>query len=227
MAIYNVEKEKIIEINGEGKYPALGYFEGTIEHASLDISRNGSRTLTLNLKSKNEDEWAITVYNAIRLTNNDGTNNFQVSSHLIPLLCVLGIKEFDDEKTTPKTIKIGKAQTETIIQSFPILENKPIACWLKKEYRLWNGQLKESYFITDFFRQSDKASGKEIKENLPIGEKFKEVSARNETEVFADGLTKEIVAKMKNQKTTTTTEQGWDTTNTSSTPTTEEDIWDD
>lgn len=225
MAIIDVQNREIIEINGEGKYPALGYFEGTIEYASLDVSRNGSKTITLNLKPKNEEEWNVVVYNAIRLTNNDGSENFQVNSHLIPMLLTMGIKSFDDEATEPTTIKVGKTQTEKIIQAYPALSNKPIACWLKKEYRLWEGKLKESYFITDFFRPKDKASAKEIKNNTEAGLKLNELQAKNEIEVYADGLTPDIVAKMRNNNSSKPVESGWNT-NTTETNEENDDLWD-
>lgn len=227
MAIIDVQSREIIEISGEGKYPALGYFEGTIEYASLETSKNGSKTITLNLKPKNEEEWNVIVYNAIRLTNNDGSENFQVNSHLIPMLLTMGIKSFDDEATESTTIKVGKAQSEKVIQAYPALTGKPIACWLKKEYRLWEGKLKENYFITDFFRPKDKASAKEIKNNTEAGLKLNELQAKNETEVYADGLTPDLVAKMRSNSSSKPTESGWNTAATEQkTDEENDDLWD-
>lgn len=227
MAVIRVDEREIIELNGEGKYPSLGYFEGTIEHASLETSRNGSKTITLNLKSKNEDEWNVIVYNAIRLTNNDGSENFQVNSLLVPLLATLDIKEFDPDITSPATIKVGKAQIETTIQEYNVLKGKPIACWLKKEYRMWDNKLREAYVINDFFRVKDKATGSEIKKGTNFGDKLKELQERNETEIYQDGLTKEIVIKMQkaNKPTTNATvATGWDTATTQEN-TDEEDLF--
>ena len=117
--------------NGSSSYiNKSGMYEVIIKHVIVDQTKNGSQVLHLWLEYAGKEQ---PIYNAIRLTNNDGTANF--GQDLFNKLCVVmgAANGGEISDPIPAQVPMGKggvryddyAGVAMECQNFPDAPNKP------------------------------------------------------------------------------------------------------
>lgn len=174
-------------IKESGMYPI------TIQFASVNQGERGSLSVDFNIDYKGS---STTIY-GLRLTNNDGSDNFQ-KAVFNKLLVILGIDTLDDP--TIETHMVGKDNTPKEFSVLTELSDQEVIIRLQYEYSKYNGEIKESRSIKNFYRASDKATASEILNGTEVGKQYTKDLAYASNVTYKDGLTAEIIAEWKEAK---------------------------
>lgn len=174
-------------INKSGMYPV------TIKFASVNTSPNGSMAIDFNVDYKGS---TTTIY-GLRLTNNDGSDNFQ-KALFNKLLIILGIESLDEP--TIESHVVGKDNTPKDFSVLTELSDKEVVMRIQYEYSVYNGTIQERRTIKNFYRVDDYATASEIVNGTAIGTQYNKDLAYAESITYKDGLTKEAVDAWKEGK---------------------------
>jgi hypothetical protein len=192
----NTSKEAVEETSGSSYISKSGIYDVEIAFASLDVSKNGAESVNFNLNYNGNSQ---TIYGPY-VTNKDGNVN-EIGAKLINKLAIVSGMgdgdEFEIEEETHKVGKDNKPQEFAVITNFSEL---PIKIRLQEEYSMWDGKIKKTMRIKNFFRAEDNASAEEIidGDNSKFGTRYtleEEKYADNVT--YKDGLTSEDVEEWK------------------------------
>lgn len=195
MAFFTVkaDAESVRDYSGEGSSSYInksGMYEVILKNVIAEVTKNGSQVLHLWIEYMGKEQ---PIYNAIRLTNNDGTPNF--GQDLFNKLCVVvGASDgtvIDDP--IPMQLPMGKGGELKTVDILPNFVDEPIHLHVRMEYSMYNDKIQESKVVKNFFRVPDKASASEIVNNAE--EKGKQYEKENESiqPSYKDGLTEEDV----------------------------------
>lgn len=177
--------------NGSSSYiNKSGMYEVIIKHVVVDQTKNGSQVLHLWLEYAGKEQ---PIYNAIRLTNNDGTANF--GQDLFNKLCVVmgAANGGEISDPIPAQVPMGKGGEMKTVDILPDFEDQPVHMHVRMEYSLYNDSIQEAKTIRNFFRYEDKATAAEIVNNSNEKGKQYEKEAESVQDSYKNGLTKEDV----------------------------------
>lgn len=203
MAFFKVStnEEHIKDYTGEGsKYiNQSGMYEVILKAVIADATANGSQFLNLWFEYQGQDQ---PIFQAIRITNNDGTANF--GQDLFNKLCIVCGATGEDEIPDPvsRNIPIGKGGEEKECMVLEIFDNIPVIMRIQMEYGMYDGKIQERKNIRNFFRLEDKATASEIVNNTDKGKQYAiELEKYADDVTYKDELTPEdIVEWKKNRK---------------------------
>lgn len=196
--LFTVNKSKeAVKDGGSGSsfMTKSGIYDVTIKFASVDVSKNGAKSVNFNFDLGNGQ--TQTIYGPY-ITDKEG-NPLDIGLGLVrdKLGVIAGADSLDIEDETHNVGKDNKPQEFAVITNFSDL---PVKVRIQMEYSIYNGEIKERKVIRNFFRE-DGASAEEIiaidnGEEAEIGKRLAyetEKLANNNT--YKDGLTEEDVAK--------------------------------
>lgn len=167
-----------------------GMYEVIIKNVIVDQTKNGSQVLHLWVEYMGKQQ---PIYNAIRLTNNDGSANF--GQDLFNKLCVvMGAADggvINDP--VPAQVPMGKGGEMKTVDVLPDFEDQPVHMHVRMEYSMYNDSIQESKVIRNFFRFEDKATAAEIVNNAEEKGKQYEKEAESIQDSYKNGLTEEDV----------------------------------
>lgn len=168
-------KEAVAEFSGSKYLNQSGIYDVVINFASVDTAKSGANSVNFNVTYAGESH---TIYGPF-ITDKEG-NPLKIGMSLVR--DKLGIiANIDDELTieTEEHVvgKDKKSQEFAVITDFTDL---PVKIRLQEEYSKYNGEIKSSMVIKNFFRE-DGASAEEILNDTEIGKRL-----AFEQEKFAD-----------------------------------------
>ena len=183
-----------------------GIYDVTIKFASVQKSANGSMSVDFNVEYKGSN---TTLY-GLRLTNNDGSPNFQANL-FNELLVILGIDSV--EEPTMEDHVVGKDQQ---VKSFAVLtelSDQDIKVRVQYSYSLYQGRIIERRDIKNFYRVSDGAVASEIEKGEGFGTQLSKDIPYAENITYKDGLTPADVEAFKKGEKPSTSSNSQVTTN--------------
>lgn len=188
MAFFKVSSEEAIKASTEGYINRSGVYDVTIKSIIVDYNNHGARTLSFYIEHNGQDQ---TLWGALRLDNNDGTPNFQAAQ--FHKLCIIaGLDTVaDPEETTLPIGKDGMDKDVLVLPDFIVLDVK---IWVKFEYSIYNGSIKERKLIKNFYAANG-ASADELINKSEQGVRFAKDEKYHQNTTYKDGLTEEIVKK--------------------------------
>ena len=176
-----------------------GIYPATLKIVSVDVSDNGSTSLNFNVEEENGNQ---TTFYGLRLTNNDGSENFQAAT-FHKLAIIAGLEEVSDPET--ETHKLGKDGKPTELEVLTDFTDLNVKIRVQEEYykkERGTGDIAKRMVIKNFYRASDGAAAAEIVaeangDSIEFGTQLSkdEVYASNVT--YKDGLTAEDVDAWK------------------------------
>lgn len=187
-------EENVRDYSGDSAFiNKSGMYEITIKALIVDQTKNGSQVLNLWFTYKEKDQM---IYQAIRMTNNDGSPN--VRGH--ELLTKLGVVasgtssgEFEIDDPVSMMLPVGKDGEEKECMVLDQFCNVPIHIHVRMEYSLYEGKIRENKLIHNFFRYEDKATASEIVNNSETKGSQYEKEEASITTKYKDDLTEEDV----------------------------------
>lgn len=170
-----------------------GIYDVIIKFASVSKGDRGSMSVDFNCEYKGSP---VTLY-GLRLTNNDGTQNFQAK--LFNKLLVIADLDGVAEPTIESHI-VGKDKTPKDFAVLTELSDLPIKVRIQYTYSLYNGKIIERREIKNFYRASDGATASEIELGSNFGTQLQKDRAYADNITYNDGLTSDMVDAWKEQK---------------------------
>lgn len=200
MAFFTVDtsEDQIKDYQSSGSFlNKSGMYDILLKNVIVDTTAKGSEYLNFLVEYNNISQM---LYQAIRLTNNDGRPNLGVK--LFNKLCVVaGLKEGEDiPDPVTKMLPIGKEEKECRV--LEVFDGIPLTIRLQIEYSLYNGNVQQSKNIMNIFRYTDKATASEIinhSENM--GHQYSIESQYADKIIYKDDLTeKDVEEWFKNKR---------------------------
>lgn len=170
-----------------------GIYDVIIKFASVNRSTNGSLSVDFNCEYKGSN---VTLY-GLRLTNNDGSQNFQ--ANLFNKLLVIADLDGVAEPTIEQHV-VGKDSSPRDFSVITELSDLPIKVRVQYSYSLYEGRIMERREIKNFYRQSDGATASEIQIGDGFGNQLQKDMKYASNITYNDGLTEEVVNKWKEDK---------------------------
>lgn len=194
MAFYtvNTDEENIRDYEGESNYiHKSGIYPIIVKRVIVDKSPKGSEFINLWIDYNGQDQ---PIFQAMRLTNNDGTPNF--GTKLFNKFCVVAGAENGTEiaDPVPMMVPIGKGGEEKECMVLEQFNDTPMYVRIQMEYSMYDGKIKEQKVARNFFRYEDKATASEIiNEVKDKGSQYIKEEEYAEKITYKDGLTEEDV----------------------------------
>jgi hypothetical protein len=142
------------------------------------------------------------IYQAIRLTNNNGEPN--LGAKLFNKLCVIagGTSGFEIADPTPRMVPMGKGGEMKECMVLEEFTDLPVTINLRMEYSMWNGNIMENKNILNFFRYEDKATAQEIVNDAPDkGSQYAKEAEYADRVIYKNDLTAEDIEEwIKNRR---------------------------
>ena len=187
-------------ISKSGIYPVI------IKHVIVDKSPNGSEFINLWIEHEGQDQ---PIFQAMRMTNNDGSPNLGAKT-FNKFAIVAGATENDEiSDPVPVMVPIGKGGEEKECMILEQFDNTPMYMRVQMEYSMYNGEIKETKAVRNFFRYEDKATASEIVNNAENkGSQYAKEEEYADKITYKDGLTEEDVQQwLKDRKSGKKTEK--------------------
>lgn len=196
MAFFKVStsEENIKDFNGSGgKYlNKSGIYECLVKHAIVDVTPKGSKHINLWIEHDGQEQM---IYQAMRMTNNDGGVN-EVGQKLFNRFCIVVGATDDGAEVNDEVsvmLSLGKDKEEKEYMVLEDFNDTPVHLRLQMEYSLFEGKIQEKKNIRNFFRFEDKATASEIINNIEEKAQYeKELASANDV-TYKDDLTAEDV----------------------------------
>lgn len=174
-----------------------GMYNVLIKHAFLsENDKNESTSLSLQLDYNGQEQ---TIYGAIRLTNNDGTENFAYK--VFNKLCVVaGLKNDQELRTKKMTLPIGKQGADKEVEVFTDLDNTPMVLRINLKYSLVDGKLVQNKMIHNCFTIGEPHfSASELVNNVSKedAKQYKMELEKADKDVYGKGVTEAMVQAWK------------------------------
>lgn len=129
------------------------------------------------------------LYGNMRLTNNDGSENFgaKVFNKLLVIADIDGV-----EDPIEGTLPIGKKQADKDVAILESIQDIDCKVHVQMEYSIYQGSIKEKTVIKNFYR-ADGASANEVVNDTEIGLDLEKSTKYFENVTYKDGLDAEQV----------------------------------
>lgn len=170
-----------------------GIYDVIIKFVSVNRSVNGSMSLDFNCEYKGTP---VTIY-GLRLTNNDGSENFQAK--LFNKLLVIAGLDGVSEPTIESHV-VGKDKAPKEFSVITELSDLPIKMRIQYTYSLYEGKIIERREIKNFYREGDGAVASEILLDEGFGTQLEKDKKYAANITYNDGLTAETIAQWKADK---------------------------
>lgn len=170
-----------------------GIYDVIIKFVSVNRSINGSMSLDFNCEYKGTP---VTIY-GLRLTNNDGSENFQAK--LFNKLLVIAGLDGVSEPTIESHV-VGKDKAPKEFSVITELSDLPIKMRIQYTYSLYEGKIIERREIKNFYREGDGAVASEILLDSGFGTQLEKDKKYAANITYNDGLTAETIAQWKADK---------------------------
>ncbi|TWO22602.1 hypothetical protein YZ82_01420 [Campylobacter hyointestinalis] len=170
-----------------------GIYDVIIKFASISRGNNGSLSVDFNCEYKGSN---VTLY-GLRLTNNDGSQNFQ--ANLFNKLLVIADLDGVAEPTIEQHV-VGKDSSPRDFSVITELSDLPVKVRVQYSYSLYEGKIVERREIKNFYRLSDGATASEIQMGNGFGNQLQKDMKYASNITYNDGLTEEVVNKWKEDK---------------------------
>ena len=192
MAFFVTKKDAASVSDGGSYINQSGIYDVTLKIVSVDVGDNGSTALNFNVDYQGSDQ----TFYGLRLTNNDGSENF--GAKVFNKLCVVaGVDAVSDPEVQEH--KLGKDQTPTDLAVLTDFTDLPVKVRIQYEYSKYQGKIQEKKVIKAFYRE-DGASASEILNETPVGVQLAKDLNYASNITYKDGLTAEDVAAWKAEK---------------------------
>lgn len=177
MSFFKTNQEAAAKQEGGNYVTESGIYDIDLKHVIVDVNDAGGMSLNFNFDLNGQDQ---TLYGGLRLTNNDGKENFQANT-FNKLLVIAGLEEVADP--IEAVLPIGKegADKEVMILD-ELTDFGAIKMRVQMEYSKYNGDYTEKKIIKSFYREDD-ASADEIINETEVGVKL------GKDEAFASNIT--------------------------------------
>lgn len=195
MAFFTVStsEEQVRDFSGSSNYlNKSGMYEVIIKDLIVDVTQNNSQHINMFLEYNGQEQ---IIFQAMRLTNNDGSPNVVGCALFNKLNVICGAGD-GAEVSDPveKTLPIGKGGEMKECYVLEQFSDTPIILRLQMEYSLYDGKIQERKAIRNFFRVTDKATASEIVNNSDTkGAQYAKEEEIAEVTTYKDGLTEEAV----------------------------------
>lgn len=171
-----------------------GVYSATIRFASIDVSKNGAKSVNFALDYNGHPE---TIYGPY-ITDKAG-NPLEIGLSLVrdKLGVIAGVNgSLTIEEETHNVGKDNKPQEFAVISDFTDL---PVKLRIQMEYSLYDGEIRSKKVIKNFFRE-DGASAEEILaaeagDKVEFGKRLAYETEKFTSDSYKDGLTPEDIAK--------------------------------
>jgi hypothetical protein len=187
---------------GSNYITTSGIYEIIIKNIIVEASPKGSEYLNFWINYNGQDQ---PLYQAIRITNNDGNPNLEAK--LFNKLCVIaGATDGDDVSgTTTKQLPMGEKGAMKEVEVLEAFEDVPVLVRIQLEYGMYNDKITTKKIIRNFFRVTDKATAAEIINNDPkdtesFGKQYAIEEEYADVISYKDNVTAEDVAEWKKNK---------------------------
>lgn len=183
-----VDAESIAEQTGESKYISQsGIYDINIIAAFMGGTEK-SPVVELFINHNDQDQ---TLYGQMRLTNNDGSENFGAIA-FNKLLVVTDI----DEVAEPidAVLPIGKKGADKDVAVLEDITDVNCKVRVQMEYGVYNNSITEKTVIKSFYR-ADGASAEEIVNDTEVGVQLGKDKAYAKNVTYKDNVTSEQVAQ--------------------------------
>lgn len=197
MSIFNIKYDKkLLEDNtGVGNWiNTSGVYEVTIKAVIVDTTPGGSVFLNLWLDHQGQLQ---PIYQAMRLTNNNGDPNKVGVGMYHRMAAVIGVGDnYDVSEPVPRMIPMGAGGKEVECMVLEDFDDQPIKVRVQMEYELYNGKIKEKKIVRNYFRIEDNATAAEIIDDVDTkGSQYEKELQYADKVSYKDGLTEEDVQK--------------------------------
>lgn len=172
-----------------------GIYEISIKHVLYNKSPNGSEVLDINFDYAGTNQ---TIWQAIRLTNNDGSPNLE--NNLFNKLCIVAGATDGMEISDPEPVELTITRETKQYQELMDLRDTDVLVRIQLEYSKYDGKIREKKGIKNFFRIGDKATAAEIVNNSEPGKQYEEELKLADKITYRDGLIFEDIDEWKKQK---------------------------
>ena len=193
------DEESVRDFSGNTKYiNKSGMYELIIKGAIVDVSSGGSQVVNLWVENDGQPQM---IYNAIRLTNKDGSPNLgQALFNKLAVVC--GATEGNEiNDPVPMMLPIGKNSESKECMVLEDFNDIPVVVHIRMEYSLYNGKIMENKVIRNFFRFEDKATASEIVNNAENkGAQYQKECEDADKTSYKDGLTEEDITEWKKNR---------------------------
>lgn len=185
---YRINLEAIKEVaksNGAGFITSSGLHEIVVKDIYIETTRNGATQagIVYSLPTALDKQSRLFMF----LTTKDGKDTFS-KPIFDSLLFLLNVKEV---KFTKKTLEFKEPVEKDCIVG---VSDKPIIVWARQHFRKWNGEIRESFDVMDFFGSKTKASAREAMTGSEAGKRYNSLTETSKS-VKYEGCTKEEVDK--------------------------------
>lgn len=203
MAFFKVDatEENVKDYTGDGGayINSSGMYEVILKAVIVDKTDKGSEFINLWIEHQGKEQ---PIYQAMRLTNNDGSPNLGVKT--FTKLCIVAGAANGQDIPDPVTrsIPMGKGGEEKECEVLEIFDDIPVILRIQMEYSKYEGKIRSTKSIRNIFRFEDKATASEIVNNSEEkGKQYAEEEQYADKVTYKDELTKEdIEAWIKEQK---------------------------
>lgn len=209
MAFFKVDtsEENVRDYAGGSAFiNTTGIFDIILKKAIVDKTANGSTILNLLIEHQGQEQ---VLYQAIRMTNNDGTPNF--GQQLFTKMCVVCGAGNGDEIQDPVScmLTIGKDKEEKEYMVLEEFNDTPVKVRIQMEYSIYEGEIQQRKLIRNFYRYEDNATASEIVNNSEEkGKQYAYDLEHSTKNSYKDGLTEEEVQEwIKNKRSNTKKEE--------------------
>lgn len=174
-----------------------GMYNVVIKHAFVqDNDKNSSSSIGLWVDYNGQEQ---TIYGAIRLTNNDGSDNF--AKKVFNKLCVVaGLKNEQELRTKKMTLPIGKQGADKEVEVFTDLDNTPMILRINFKYSLQDGNLRQDRLVHNCFTIGEphfSASELVNKVSKEDAKQYQIELDKADKDVYGKGVTEEMVKAWK------------------------------
>ena len=198
MAFFKVStKDEAIKDQSNFNYiDKSGIYDVTIKHVLYNKTQNGSETLDINFDYDGSNQ---TIWQAIRLTNNDGSPNFENNN--FNKLCIVAGATDGTEISEPESVELAltKEGAKPYMELMD-LRDTDVSMRIQFEYSMYEGKIREKKAIKNFFRCTDHATASEIVNNTEVGKQYEEEQKQADKITYKDGLLPDDIVEWKKQK---------------------------
>jgi hypothetical protein len=198
--MFSISTQSVAESSGGDSSTYMnrsGIYEVIINFASVQVSPNGAESVAFNVTCGDTTK---TFYGPV-YKKNDGSDNPMGIELYSKLGVIAGMGNGQRPTTETTTRSVGYPPKDKELTTIVEFENMPVYIQLKEEYSKYQEQIKDRMNIVGFFRAADGATAQEIDKNKNLGNRIKVTREKYANSVtYRDGLTKEDVAKWREEK---------------------------
>ncbi len=188
-------KEESVKTEGQGNFISTsGIYDVNLRACEIATTTNGATQANYIMDK--------TMSYGNTLADKSGKAIFGMKI-IEALAAVLGEDTLSDPEPTDVEFKTKTKE----LMCIPELTDVDVKVWVQFEYRVWQGEIRESVNVKRFYRISDNASGSEVLTGEHIGAQFQKDEAYAAEVKYGDGLDKAAVDAWVKEKSNASTKE--------------------